>query len=59
MTCVKVEVSVPNSSCGLSGLKATLNSTVLELMTCVKVEVSILGPQSLIALMVSVEVKQD
>ena len=44
---------VANSPYGLWGRKATLN------LNCVKVEVAVLGPTSLIVLMVSVDVKQQ
>ena len=47
-----------NSSYGLCGRKATLNSSTPELKSCVKVEVAVLGPLSLIVPTVSVDVKQ-
>ena len=53
---------VPNSPygvCGVYGRKATLNLNLChkEFRSCIKVEVTVLGFQSLISLMVSVDVK--
>ena len=58
--CVKVEVDVlVYTAYGLCGHKATLNmASVREIRSCVKVEVTVLGSLSLMALMVSVDVKQ-
>ena len=49
---------VPNSPYGLCGRKATLKLYLSDLRSCVKVEVAVLGPPSLIVLMVSVDVRQ-
>ena len=51
---------VPNKPYGLCGRKATVNSNhhLSELRSCVKVEVAVLRAHSLIAEMVSVDVKQ-
>ena len=50
---------VPNSPYGVYGRKATLNLNLChtEFRSCIKAEVSVLGSQSLISLMVSVDVK--
>ena len=62
---MKVEMAVlgspvPVSTYGLCGRKATLKKKLCktEFRSCVKVEVTVLGFPSLIALMVSVDVKQ-
>ena len=62
-SCVKDEVAVlgslvPNSPYGLSGRKATLKCSILELRSCVEVEVAVLGSPSLIVRTVSVNVKR-
>ena len=50
----------PNSSYGLCGRKATLNSNspTLKARSCVKVEMDVLGSSPLTVLTVSVDVKQ-
>ena len=59
---MKVEVAVLGSPSVIvrkvSGRKATLNCSILELRSGVKVEVAVLGSPSPIVLMVSVDVKQ-
>ena len=51
-------LSVPSSTYGLCGRKATLNLIVSEFRSCVKVQVDVLGSPSLTVRTVSVDVKQ-